>query len=292
MASWMGARGYGTAVARAAQRYQSLAGGMELEFAQLSDVGRVRPGNEDYLGYVQPSSPEEVRARGWLFVLADGVGGTDLGEVASRTAVESMLAGFREAARGEPNSALLPALIRRANARVLEAAHAPGAGGASMATTIVACALRHDRVVVAHVGDSRCYLIRQDEARILTRDHTLAAEHVRMGLLSPHEAAESETRHVLSRSLGSQLTVNVEANEHQLFAGDVLVLCSDGLHGAVAASEIAAVAGRAENLNAAAKRLVDIANDRDGSDNISLQIVRVRSVERVGMYRGRPYRLP
>jgi len=292
MASWTQMRGYGTAAARAAQRYRPLAAGMDIEFAQFSDLGRVRPGNEDYLGYVQPSSPEEARARGWLFVLADGVGGTDLGEVASRTAVESVLAGFREASRGEPNATLLPALIRKANARVLDAARTAAPGGSNMATTIVACALRHDRVVVAHVGDSRCYLIRQGEARVLTRDHTLAAEHERMGLLSPSEAAESESRHVLSRSIGSQLTVNVEVNEHEVFAGDVLVLCSDGLHGAVTASEIAAIAGPAEILSAAAKRLVDIANDRDGSDNISLQIVRVRSVERVGMYRGRPYRLP
>lgn len=293
MPGWMeGVRGYGTATARAAQRYRSLASGMDLEFAQLSDVGRVRPGNEDYLGYAQPSSPEEARARGWLFVLADGVGGTDLGEVASKTAVESVVAGFREAARGEPHSSLLAALIRKANTRVLEAAHGGPAGASTMATTIVACALRHDRVVVAHVGDSRCYLVRQGEARALTRDHTLAAEHVRMGLLSASEAAEAESRHVLSRSLGSQLTVSVDVNEHQLFAGDALVLCSDGLYGSVGAREIAAVAGPAENLNAAAKRLVDIANDRDGSDNISLQIVRIRSVERVGMYRGRPYRLP
>jgi protein phosphatase len=86
--------------------------------------------------------------------------------------------------------------------------------------------------------------------------------------------------------------VNVEVNEHQVFGGDVLVLCTDGLHGSIAASEIAAVAGRAENLDAAARRLADVASERDGSDNISLQIVRVRSVERVGMYRGRPYRLP
>lgn len=264
---------------------------MDVEFAQLSDLGRVRQGNEDCLGHVHPASAEEASSRGWLFVVADGVGGHDAGEVASHTAVESVLAGFRGSTRGEPNASLLPSLIRKANTRVIDAAHETP-GGSNMATTIVACALRHDRVVVAHVGDSRCYLIRQGEARILTRDHTYAAEQVRMGILSSKEAAESESRHVLSRSLGAGLTVNVEVNEHQVFAGDVLVLCTDGLHGSVEASEVAAVAGRAENLEAAARRLVDIANDRDGSDNISLQIVRVKSVERVGMYRGRPYRLP
>ncbi len=292
MAGWMEARSYGTATARGAQRYTSSAFRMDVEFAQLTDLGRVRQGNEDYLGHVSPASAEEASSRGWLFVVADGVGGQDAGEVASRTAVETLLAGFRESTRGEPNSSLLPALVRKANTRVVEVAHDTGPAGSNMATTIVACALRHDRVVVAHVGDSRCYLIRQGEARILTRDHTYAAEQVRMGILSPKEAAESESRHILSRSLGAALTVNVEVNEHQVFVGDVLVLCTDGLHGSVQPSEVAAVAGRAENLDAAARRLVDIANDRDGSDNISLQIVRVKSVERVGMYRGRPYRLP
>ncbi|MDE3108795.1 MAG: serine/threonine-protein phosphatase [Acidobacteriota bacterium] len=292
MGSSMEAREYGTAAERAAPRYVAPAPGMDVEFAQLSDLGRVRQVNEDYFGYARPAAAEETRSRGWLFVVADGVGGNADGEVASRTAVESVLAGFRGAAPGEPNASLLPGLIRKANTRVLDVAHEGNPSGTNMATTIVACALRHDRVVVAHVGDSRCYLIRRDESRILTRDHTYAAEQVRMGILSAKEAAESDARHVLSRSLGGGLTVNVEVNEHQVFVGDVLVLCTDGLHGSIAPSEMAAVAGRAENLEAAAKRLVDIANQRDGSDNISLQIVRVRSVERVGMYRGRPYRLP
>ncbi len=292
MAGWMGSRAYGTAAEPAAQRSTALTAGMDVEFAQLSDLGRVRQGNEDYLDYVRPTTSEEASSRGWLFVVADGVGGNEDGEVASRTAVETVIAGFREATRGEPNASLIPALIRKANTRVLDVAHETGPAGSNMATTIVACALRHDRVVIAHVGDSRCYLIRQGEARILTRDHTFAAEQVRLGILSPKEAAESESRHVLSRSLGTALTVNVEVNEHQVFVGDVLVLCTDGLHGAVQPSEVAAVAGRAENLDAGARRLVDIANERDGSDNISLQIVRVKSVERVGMYRGRPYRLP
>ncbi|MGA9882448.1 MAG: protein phosphatase 2C domain-containing protein [Candidatus Acidiferrales bacterium] len=292
MAGWTEARELGTAADRASQRYGSVGSGMDVEFAQLSELGRVRQGNEDYLGHSQPATPEEASSRGWLFVLADGVGGQDQGEVASRSAVEAVLDGFREVTRGVPNASLLPTLIRRANTRVLDAAHESGPGGSNMATTIVACALRYDRVVVAHVGDSRCYLIRQGEGRIITRDHTFAAEQVRMGILSPKEAAESESRHILSRSLGAGLTANVEVNEHQVFVGDALVLCSDGLHGSVETSEIAAVVGRAENLDFAARRLVDIANDRDGSDNISLQIVRVRSVERVGMYRGRPYRLP
>lgn len=266
---------------------------MDVEFAQLSDTGRVRHGNEDYLGRFTPGSTEEVRARGWLFALADGVGGHDLGEVASKTAIESLVADFRDCSAAEPLGALLTRLVRTANARVLDAGVSMrGASGPPMATTIVACALRYDRATVAHVGDSRCYLIRRGQANLITRDHTLANEQVRLKLLTKEEAEKSDNRHTLSRSLGTESLVSVELNEHQLFAGDVLVLCSDGLHGSVNGTEMAAFTRDGSDLAAAARQLVDIANQRDGSDNISLQLIRVRSVERVAMYRGRPYRLP
>jgi serine/threonine protein phosphatase PrpC len=264
---------------------------LDLGFAELSDTGKVREHNEDYFGHVLPATPQEAQSHGWLFVLADGVGGHEKGEVASRTAVESMLGGFRNAKAGESHSALLPRLVQAANVRVLETGMAAAPGGANMATTLVSCALRFDRVVVAHVGDSRCYLIRRGQASVLTRDHTVAGEQVRLGLLSAGEAADSANRHLLSRSLGAGMFVNVECNEHQVLAGDLLLLCSDGLHGAVTPSEISAIAGNQEDLNAAVQRLVAVANHQDGSDNISVQLIRIRSVERVGMYRGRPYRL-
>jgi PPM family protein phosphatase len=284
--------GVAVGVARNAAQNRPIQISMDVEYAQLSDLGKIRQGNEDYLGTVHPATPEEVRARGWLFALADGVGGHEHGEVASHTAVESLTAGFRGSRPGDAHPSLLARLIQAANARVLDAGHAAGAGGTSMATTIVTCALRYDRATVAHVGDSRCYLIRRSQAILLTRDHTVVGEHLRLGLISAAEAAESENRHMLSRSLGSQLMANVEVSEHQVFAGDVLLLCSDGLHGSVQGSEMAALTSHGGDLSNAARRLVDLANQRDGSDNISLQLIRVRGVERVGMYRGRPYRLP
>ena len=137
---------------------------LEVEFAQLSDRGRVREQNEDYLGYALPATPAEARTHGWLFALADGVGGQQLGEVAARAAVESLLASFRAAAGGETHSSLLPRLVQAANAHVLETGLKAGPGGAAMATTLVACALRYNRAVVAHVGDSRCYLVRSGRA--------------------------------------------------------------------------------------------------------------------------------
>jgi len=265
---------------------------LELEFAQLSDVGRVRPHNEDYIGYSAPQTPERGRTHGWLFVLADGVGGQEQGEVASHAAVESVLSNFPTAGSGEPPLGLLGRLIQQANGRVFETALAAGRAGAGMATTIVACLLRHDRVAVAHVGDSRCYLIRRGAIESLTRDHTMANEQVRLGVISRQEADEGDTRHLLSRSLGGGLFVGVETSDHQIFPGDVLLLCSDGLHGAVPPADILKILAAASiDLQAAARQLVEIANERDGSDNVSVQLIRVRAVERMGMYRGRPYKL-
>ena len=264
---------------------------LDIEFAQLSDPGKQRGHNEDYLGYVALGSPSRAGSHGWLFALADGVGGTEKGEVASRAAVEYVIAGFREAAPSEALSALLMRLAQEANVQIYETGRAHAPGGTSMATTLVACALRYDRVVIAHAGDSRCYLIRQHQTSLLTRDHTVAQEQARIGILSAKEAAESSARHVLSRSLGTDLFVSIETSDIQVYPGDVLLLCCDGLYHSVPPSEMAAVAGQAGDLNVAAQRLVDIANERDGSDNISVQLIRVRSVERVGMYRGRPYKL-
>ena len=259
---------------------------LEIDFAELSDVGRVRAENEDCLGHVAPDTPEQARSHGWLFAVADGVGGHEKGEVASRTAIETVVEGFREASRGEPLSGLLEKLVRRANTRVLDAGMNSG-----MATTLVACALRYDRAVIAHVGDSRCYLVRRKAATLLTRDHTIANEHARLGLLTSEEVAEAETRHILSRSLGSELSVSAEVSERQVLPGDVLLLCSDGLHGALSTEDIASVVSETADVELATRRLVGLANEKDGSDNVTAQVVRVQNVERVGMYRGRPYKL-
>lgn len=264
---------------------------LDVEFAEISDCGRVREHNEDYLGHVLPATPEQARAQGWLFALADGVGGHAQGEVASRAAIESVLAGFNGAGSRELHPTLVPRLVQVANAHVYETGRAAGPAGSGMATTLVACALRYDRAVVAHVGDSRCYLIRQGRATVLTRDHTVANDQVRLGVLSAREASEVATRHVLSRSLGTNLFVSIDTSDTQVYADDILLLCSDGLHGSVEPAEIADISTHNADLTAAAQQMVALANQRDGGDNISIQLIRIRSVERVGMYRGRPYKL-
>jgi protein phosphatase len=244
-----------------------------------------------YPGSVVPATPAEARSHGWLFALADGVGGQERGEVASRAAIESVLAGFRGASQGEALPALLSRLVQAANTHVLDIGMAATPAGVNMATTMVACALRFDRAVMAHAGDSRCYLVRRGHASVLTRDHTVANEQLRLGILSNREAAAVDTKHLLTRSLGTSMFVNVEIGDCQVFPGDVLVLCSDGLHGAVDAGDFARILTRNCDLQVAVRDLVALANERDGSDNISILAARVRSVERVGMYRGRPYKL-
>jgi protein phosphatase len=264
---------------------------LDLEYAQATDCGRVRDHNEDYLGCALPEAPEQEQTHGWLFALADGVGGQQKGEVASRTAVETLLAEFRRAGRDKPLRQLMPRLVQTANEKVFEAGMAGNPRGAPMATTLVACALRFDRAVVSHVGDSRCYVIRGGRATSLTRDHTVVSEQARLGLISGREAAKSETRHVLTRSLGNGMFVGADTSEHIVLGRDVLLLCSDGLHGAISSAEMAEIVTRNGDLNTAARQLIDAANERDGGDNVSVQLIRVRSVERIGMYRGRPYKL-
>ena len=242
-------------------------------------------------GIFAPETAERARTHGWLFALADGVGGHDDGEVASRAAVEHLTNSFREAPKNEALGALLSRLVQAANVCVYETGKQASAGGTNMATTMVACALRYDRAAVAHAGDSRCYLIREGCATLLTRDHTVANEQLKLGILSAKEFANSPNRHVLVRSLGNDLFVNVDLVEPQVLPGDVLVMCSDGLHNSVEGSEMAAVTGHGAALDNAARRLIELANHRDGNDNISVSLIRIRDVERVGMYRGRPYKL-
>jgi len=258
---------------------------LKLEFAELTDVGRARAHNEDSLGHFAPPSSMEAKTHGWLFALADGVGGQDRGEVASRLAVETMLRAFGSAPASEGHSAVLSRAVQRANTAVFEAGHG------AIATTIVACGLRFDRAVVAHVGDSRCYLIRRGRIQQLTRDHTLANEQAKLGLISGREAASASNKNLLSRSLGINMFVSADTSEHELAAGDLLVLCSDGLHGPVKERELAHAATSSRDLKMAAHKLIDIANELDGGDNVSVQLIRIVEVEHMGMYRGRPYRL-
>jgi protein phosphatase len=265
---------------------------LDVQFGQASDFGKVRTNNEDAMGSFIPESRQQARSHGYLFAVADGVGGMDLGEIASAKAISVLTGEFAKAQAGTMLISLLPRLIQHANAAVHDCTLAPEYRGKKMATTIVACALRHDQAIVSHVGDSRCYLVRDGRPKQITQDHTWVNEQRKMGLISASEMAESESRHMLIRSLGPEMFVSPDTTALTLLVGDVLVLCSDGLHDGMRDEDMAAIVSQQKSVDEIARELVARAVELDGGDNTTAQVIRIRSVEQVGMYRGRPYRLP
>lgn len=265
---------------------------LEVHFGQASDPGKVRTNNEDCMGSFIPASRQQARSHGYLFAVADGVGGLDLGEVASATAVSVLTEEFAKAQAGAMLISLLPRLITFANAAVHDRTLSPEYRGKKMATTLVACALRHDQAIVSHVGDSRCYLVRDGKAKQITQDHTWVNEQRKLGLISDSEIAVSDARHVLIRSLGPEMFVSPDTTALTLQPGDTLVLCTDGLHDEMSSAMIAEIVNQQKNVDELARELVKRAVEIDGHDNTTAQVIRVRTVEQVGMYRGRPYALP
>jgi protein phosphatase len=264
---------------------------LDVQFSQASDFGKIRTNNEDAMGSFIPASRRQARSHGFLFAVADGVGGMDFGEVASATAVSVLAAEFPKAPSGAMLASLLPRLIQQANVAVHDCTLDPKYQGKRMATTIVACAMRYDQAVISHVGDSRCYLVRKGEARQVTQDHTWVNEQRKMGLISASEMSESDSRHVILRSLGPEMFVSPDTTVLTLLPGDVLVLCTDGVHDEMSDRAIAAIVSQNKKIDEIARELVASAVENDGNDNTTAQVIRVRSVEQVGMYRGRPYRL-
>ena len=238
---------------------------MSFEIGAATDVGRRRTGNEDALDVLELPDTEGV-----LCVVADGMGGHQAGEVASRIAVETIRQVFgREADRPD----VLVHAIQAANRMVyVEAAADPTKEG--MGTTVV-CVLLQDGVVqAANVGDSPAFLVRERQVRRLTRDHSWIAEEIARGAIGPEEAVGHPYRHILTRCLGLGAQVEVEVYDPlDLRTGDVLVLCSDGLSEHVAPEEFADIVDE-QPAQAAADALVALANERGGTDNISLVVAR------------------
>lgn len=251
---------------------------LDVVFGQASDPGRIRTLNEDATAAYVPRSQQESRSRGWMFAVADGVGGMDFGEVASARAMAIMAEGFAESAEETSLETLLPLLVQQANAAVHEESLHPQRNGRHMATTVVSCALRHDQAILAHVGDSRCYQVRDGIATQLTRDHTRVTEQLSLGLISAVEAEVSESRHVLTRSLGLGPSVTVEVGSVSLKPGDLLVLCTDGLYGGLYPEDIARITTQDKDIETIARELVSYSVEVDGSDNATAQVIRVRSI--------------
>lgn len=245
-----------------------------LQLATLTDVGRKRSGNEDSHAVWVSEEPAEFARRGALLVVADGMGGANAGEVASRLAADTVVETYRADAGGDPAHALQVA-IETANSRV----HSQSVANhdqRGMGTTCTAVVVRGSKVWIGHVGDSRAYLVRDGETHRLTSDHSLVAELVERGHLTEQEARHDPRRNVVTRSVGALADVQVDAGpiDEPLRPGDSIVLCSDGLHGQVSDSEIAMLAGD-QDPDEACQSLIDLANERGGPDNITVIVARV-----------------
>jgi serine/threonine protein phosphatase PrpC len=251
----------------------------KLSFAMRSDPGEVRPHNEDFCAGYVPTIPDDAWEHGPVFVVADGLGGHAAGEVASRLAVETVVGAWRKTKTPAPKPALRD-VVRAANTAVYDASLEAGRRG--MGTTVTALTLNGHEAVVAHVGDSRAYLVRKGACRQLTSDHSRVGEMLRMKLLTPEQAANHPARSQLTRSLGGDPTVQVDVVTADAAEGDTFVLCSDGLWDSVSRQELADVAGRiggdaVPTPVEAADILVDLALKRDAPDNVTVVVVRVTS---------------
>ena len=229
-----------------------------------SDLGRQRSGNEDSF-YVR--SP--------LFVVADGMGGAQAGEVASDTAVRAFHAGLPG---GDPGQALAR-LIERANEEIHDHARRD-ARMAGMGTTVTAAYVAEDDVVVvAHVGDSRCYLLRDGDLVRLTRDHSLVGELIARGKLTEEQAESHPQRSVITRSVGPEPRVEVDVDRFPARDGDLFLVCSDGLTSMVPEAEVKRILGDEPSLEDAGRTLIGAANAAGGRDNITVVLFRLRSVD-------------
>jgi protein phosphatase len=229
-----------------------------------TDTGRQRPANEDSL-----------LARAPLFVVADGMGGAQAGEVASRIAVEAFQPGLPDASHPELELAML---AQAANTRIHELSHA-NAEQAGMGTTLTAVYVGEQEVAIAHVGDSRAYCLRDGELLRLTDDHSLVDELMRQGRLTPEEAVEHPQRSVITRALGPEDAVDVDTRSFRARAQDVYLLCSDGLTTMLTEQEIAAALLAHPRLRDAGEALIAGANQAGGRDNITVVLIRLEEVE-------------
>jgi len=252
-----------------------------LEVAGRSDVGRVRSSNEDSYGYDQ---------RLGVYVVCDGMGGHAAGEIASRIAVDSVLAYFRDKEPMAADASLIDApigaqlladAVNKANESILQYADQNEAT-AGMGTTLVAARFCDGRFTIAHIGDSRIYLLRDGELVQLTEDHSFVMEQVRRGVLTLQEAKQSAAQHIITRALGTGDDSPPDLAEFPAQEGDVLLLTTDGILRHVEDQEIKAILLQIPSLQVACDTLVDAANEGGGEDNATCLLLRVRNFNGTG----------
>jgi PPM family protein phosphatase len=247
-----------------------------ITLANLSDVGLVRENNEDYYCYAEPDGEEEYSKRGRLAIIADGMGGYEGGQIASRMAVDIVRETYLKDLEADPLDALLEG-FRIAHHTILSKAREDEVLE-GMGTTCTAAAILGTNLIYTHVGDSRLYLLRGPYIFQLTRDHSYVNKMVEAGMLTPEEAQNHPQKNVLMMALGASKEIRADVPEvpMPLQPGDTLLMCTDGLSGLVSDAEFQeAVNGKA--LDQACKDLIELAKSRGGHDNITVQLIRMAS---------------
>ncbi len=245
-----------------------------IELASLTDVGRLRTNNEDSYLYWEPDSHEDFARKGRLAVIADGMGGYEGGQEASRLAVETVRFVYEHKYDGDPQTTLVTGMQTAHDTIHRYAVEHPQYAG--MGTTCTALSIVGNRLSFAHIGDSRLYLIRTGSISRLTRDHSYVGRLVESGIVRSEDAESHPQRHILTAALGSGREVSPHTPEQQvsLEQGDVVVLCTDGLWSVVGEAELARIA-QSEPPVEACQQLVDLALERGGPDNVTVLVLRV-----------------
>src|SRR5215204_970549 len=245
----------------------------EMAASVQTDVGCVREINEDSGRLLRPSDPAQFSSKGTLVIVADGMGGHSAGEVASQMAADVVSRLYYDSPE-EPGAALKTA-VEEANRRIHSAA-ADDESKHGMGTTCTALALCGARAYAAHVGDSRLYMLRGGQLYQLSEDHSAVNEMVKLGIITKEQARTHEDKNVILRALGT--TPDVEVSVLDPFAvrkGDRYLLCSDGLHDLVLEGELASVLSESADIHAAGERLIALAKERGGHDNITVGIIAI-----------------
>jgi PPM family protein phosphatase len=245
-----------------------------IEAASLTDVGRQRANNEDSFLYWEPDSDADFRLKGRLAIVADGMGGYEGGQEASRLAVETVRSVYDNAFDGNPQNTLIGAFeAAHQNIQRFAQEHPQFYG---MGTTCTALSINGRELSFAHIGDSRLYLIRGESISRLTRDHSYVGRLVETGIVRSEDAESHPQRHILTAALGSGRDVTPHIPEHPtpLEEGDILLLCTDGLWGVVGDADLVRIV-RTNPPAEACQKLVAMALDRGGPDNITLLVLRV-----------------
>ena len=247
-----------------------------VELASLTDAGCQRENNEDSYGYWEPASDADFATLGRLAIVADGMGGHEGGQIASSLAVEAFTNAYAQATDSDPQKRLLTA-VKDAHRTIQQRARQDPHLG-SMGTTCTALALTDGRLYFVHVGDSRLYFFREGKLRTLSSDHSLVARLLEKGLIRPDQAKDHPQKHVLTSALGvadEEIEVDAPAEPLLLHPGDILMICTDGLWGQMESGEIEQRLG-SQSPSAACRSLVQLAKDRGGPDNITLQVLLIK----------------